>query len=123
MGVETNAVTNNINVVGNSLPNFQSQPSKYCDIESDSSDCLDESDEEYGESEDYDDDLDEMSDGEKEDIKYLSIFDNSCIGFDEQIMTLESVEEFKKWRLLWLIGQKKGTTVVKYGTNHYTMNV
>ena len=96
MGEETNAVTNNKNVVGNSLPNFQSQPSKYCDIESDSSDYLDESDEEYGESEDDDDEIDEMSDEEKEDIKYLSIFDNSCIGFDEQIMTLEIVDEFKK---------------------------
>ena len=64
----------------------------YFDIESDTSGYLDSASEE---DDDTEDDLGEVSEEEKEDNKYLSNFDSNCVQFDEQIMTLESVEELK----------------------------
>ena len=64
----------------------------YFDIESDNSNYFDSTSKE--EEEDTEDVLDEMSDEEKEDNKYLSIFDSNCVQFNEQIMILETVEEF-----------------------------
>ena len=43
-----------------------------------------------------DDDLIEMSDTEKEDATYLSVFENNYNDFDEQIMGLDDVEVLKK---------------------------
>ena len=43
-----------------------------------------------------DNDMKEMTDEEKEDAKYLSIFESEYNDFDEKIMSLESLEELKK---------------------------
>lgn len=40
-------------------------------------------------------DLLQMSHDEKDDIKYLSIFDNNYGQFDEQIITLDSMDELE----------------------------
>ena len=80
------------------MNNSISKEINFYDISSDTSDYKDSSSDEE---EETDDDLDEMSDTEKQDNKYLSIFDNNCVDFDEKIMTLENVAELKKWRLQW----------------------
>ena len=49
-----------------------------------------------------------MSDEERDDNKYLSIFDNNCVQFDEQIMSLESVTEFKKMEAAMVDRTEKG---------------
>lgn len=40
-------------------------------------------------------DLLQMSHDEKDDIKYLSIFDNNYGQYDEQIITLDSMDELE----------------------------
>ena len=62
---------------------------QYCDIESDISSYIDESD---IEGEETDEDLREMSTEEKEDAKYLSIFENEYNDFNEKLMSVESTE-------------------------------
>ena len=69
------------------------EETQYCDIESDTSSYIDESD---TEGEDTDEDLREMSTEEKEDAKYLSIFENEYNDFDEKVMSVEITEELKK---------------------------
>ena len=49
-----------------------------------------------------------MSDEEQQDIKYLSIFDNNCVDFDEKIMTLENVAELKKMEAAMVDRTEKG---------------
>ena len=49
-----------------------------------------------------------MSDEERDDNKYLSIFDNNCVQFDEQIMSLESVTELKKMEAAMVDRTEKG---------------
>ena len=44
----------------------------------------------------------EISDDEKEETKYLSIFDNTYQDVDELVITIEDAVELKKWRALWL---------------------
>ena len=66
---------------------------QYCDIESDSSDYsnTDESEDEMS----TDDDLLCMTEEEKQDTKYLAIFQNNSDEFDEQIMSVENQEQLK----------------------------
>ena len=40
-----------------------------------------------------------MTSEEKEEVKYLSIFQNDTDNFDEEIMTVQSVDELKKMEL------------------------
>ena len=64
----------------------------YFDSASDDSEYFDSTSEEEEDTENL---LDEMVDKEQEDVKYQSIFDSNCVQFDEQIMTLETVEQLK----------------------------
>ena len=77
----------------------------YFNIESDNSDYFDSSSEEEEDTEDV---LDEISDDEKEDVKYLSVFDSNCVQFDDQIMTLKTVEELNNMESAMVDRTKKG---------------
>ena len=74
--------------------NIVSPPTLFFDITSDSSD-YEESD--YEDDDDsFEDNLPLMTPEEKEEVKYLAIFENNCEHFDEQIMSVDSVNELKK---------------------------
>ena len=74
--------------------NIVSPPTLFFDITSDSSD-YEETD--YEDDDDsFDDDLPLMTPEEKEEVKYLAIFENNSEDFDEQIMSVDSVNELKK---------------------------
>ena len=66
--------------------NIDTDESKYEDYGSDS------------DGDDTEDDMREMTEEEKEDTKYLSIFESEYNDFDEKIMSLESLEALKKWK-------------------------
>ena len=66
--------------------NIDTDESKYEDSGSDS------------DGDDTEDDMREMPEEEKEDTKYLSIFESEYNDFDEKIMSLESLEALKKWK-------------------------
>ena len=67
----------------------------YYNIESDSSEYS-ESDEDDDDGDVTDDDLLRMSEEEKKDAKYLAIFQNSSEHFDEEIMSVDDVNDLKK---------------------------
>ena len=66
----------------------------YYDIESDSTDYVETDDEDNGST---DDETIMMTSEERDDVKYLSIFDNNEDDFDEQVMTVKNVEALKKY--------------------------
>ena len=70
---------------------------EYYDIESDSSDYsnTDESEDDQN----TDDDLLCMTEEEKQDTKYLAIFQNNSDEFDEQVISVENQEQLKKLEL------------------------
>ena len=70
---------------------------QYCDIESDSSDYSNT--DESKDDQNTDDDLLCMTEEEKQDTKYLAIFQNNSDEFDEQIMSVENQEQLKKLEL------------------------
>ena len=67
---------------------------EYYDIESDSSDYsnTDESEDDQN----TNDDLLCMTEEEKQDTKYLAIFQNNSDEFDEQVISVENQEQLKK---------------------------
>ena len=74
--------------VTQSLPETNTTPPIYFDISSDASDYVCTDDEN---TDDTDDEHIIMSSEEKEEVKYLSIFQKHSDNFDEEIMTVESV--------------------------------
>jgi len=66
----------------------------YYNIDTDESSYVDSSSDSDGD--DTEDDMKEMTEEEKEDTKYLSIFESEYNDFDEKIMSLESLEALKK---------------------------
>ena len=80
-------------------------PPIYFDISSDASDYVCTDDEDI---DDTDDEHIVMSSEEKNEVKYLSIFQKYTDNFDEEIMTVESVEELKKLEIIMMERTDKG---------------
>ena len=70
-------------------------PTLYFAIESDSTDYIETDDENIGST--YDETI-IMTPEEKEDVKYLSIFESNE-DFDEQVMTIQNVDGINKYEL------------------------
>ena len=68
----------------------------YYNIDTDESSYVDSSSDSDGD--DTEDNMKGLTEEEKDDTKYLSIFESEYNDFDEKIMSLESLEALKKWK-------------------------
>ena len=80
-------------------------PPLYFDIESDASDYV-ESESDFSDNEDEEKAV--ISEAEKKDVEYLSIFQCKTDEFDEEIMNVDNVEELKKLERKMLERTDKG---------------
>ena len=77
---------------GKDIANAITPPTHYFNIESDSTDYVETDDEPISST---DDEKIVMSCEEKDEVKYLSIFDHNEDDFDEKVMTVENVAALK----------------------------